>query len=434
MNILPHKSWHVWNKDNIAKVRRDEREHAEKQAKQLRQQQMADQERRLSLLRARVGVGDSPATSDSNSPGCANRGSLRSSASRRSPRQEQDESDPSPLTHVNLFAELEVEQSAGGSAAQKQNPERVREQTDREQRQERRQTMYLGQSSAELLEKKPWYLTTGDGSSPSCASLLSTRANADVGHLKEPQAQPPTPTPAELRAERRRLNAQRHLAAVDPLVVVNRYLGRQPLLPDSLPLSSSSSSSSAPSQPSSATFQHLESTTIIPSSSSSSLSRTSSKSTSSRRKRKHATHTSTKHSTGDRSRRSRSPGRSRRHSTRSRSPDKPRPRRRRHTHRSRRSRSQPHSSDEEAYCDGIHRAQDRRHKRKRKHRRDRPLDSASSSDEQSNQSRDRASQLLVERAKQRQRWAEMDAMNRECLLRENAERLRAKRLLATRGL
>jgi hypothetical protein len=32
INILMHKSWHVWNRDNLEKIERDEKEHADKEA------------------------------------------------------------------------------------------------------------------------------------------------------------------------------------------------------------------------------------------------------------------------------------------------------------------------------------------------------------------------------------------------------------------
>ncbi|XP_078601276.1 leukocyte receptor cluster member 1 homolog [Branchiostoma floridae x Branchiostoma japonicum] len=155
MNILPKKSWHVRNKDNIAKVRRDEARAAEEEKERERRRALAEQEARTELLRARarhrlVGEGGKQATS------------IQDQDQGPSPSDASDTgSELVPATsvghqgHINFFKDLEEGKKVGG-VNKEHEEEKKKEQEQREK--DIGLLTYLGQSAVEAQGSKPWYL------------------------------------------------------------------------------------------------------------------------------------------------------------------------------------------------------------------------------------------------------------------------------------
>uniref|UniRef100_A0A8D0DH56 Leukocyte receptor cluster member 1 n=1 Tax=Salvator merianae TaxID=96440 RepID=A0A8D0DH56_SALMN len=136
MNILPKKSWHVRNKDNVARVRRDEAEAEEQRRKRDARALLAEQEARTEFLRKKARL-SAPGGDRSNSAGSV----LASEGS---------------SGHLNLFQELE-------ETGNKEYEEEKRREKERQEKALGILT-YLGQSAAEAQTSCPWYQELPDRS------------------------------------------------------------------------------------------------------------------------------------------------------------------------------------------------------------------------------------------------------------------------------
>ncbi|CAF3733796.1 unnamed protein product [Adineta steineri] len=134
MNILPKKRWHVRNKDNIARVLRDEKKAADEEEKAIRRKTLAEQEDRLNHLRA-------------------NRGDQLIQF------QSADQTSQKPTEHVNLF-QLEEQ---GLKAHDATNAEHEKEKKAETEDFEKKLGLltYLGGSVVESKGNVPWYMERG---------------------------------------------------------------------------------------------------------------------------------------------------------------------------------------------------------------------------------------------------------------------------------
>ncbi|CAN9513656.1 unnamed protein product [Ophioblennius macclurei] len=135
MNILPKKSWHVRNKDNVARVRRDEAQAAEEEREAKRRVERAEQEARTEYLRRKA------------------RAALPSAGEGRD--EDNDEDKPSEaLEHLNLFPLEE-------SSEKKGNEEYLKEKKEEQEKQERAIGLLVSLGPQPGTEVTPWYMKTG---------------------------------------------------------------------------------------------------------------------------------------------------------------------------------------------------------------------------------------------------------------------------------
>ncbi|KAL4224326.1 Leukocyte receptor cluster member 1 [Mactra antiquata] len=150
MNILHHKSWHVRNKDNIERVRRDEAKAAEEEKEKLRKIALAEQEARTDLLRqkARKRRSDDPF-------GSITQDTDKQISSSSTSTVTTDITD-TPPGNINFFKHLET-----GEEKQGKNIEHEEEKKAEKEKWEKDIGLltYLGQSAVETQDEKPWYLS-----------------------------------------------------------------------------------------------------------------------------------------------------------------------------------------------------------------------------------------------------------------------------------
>nr|XP_057940232.1 leukocyte receptor cluster member 1 [Doryrhamphus excisus] len=132
MNILPKKSWHVRNKDNVARVRRDEAQAAEEEREAKRRVDRAEQEARTEFLRRKA------------------RAAIQSEGGSRDDKVEEPSG---PLEHLNLFP-LE-------DSTEKGNQEYLKEKKEEQEKQERAIGLLVSLGPQPGTEVTPWYMKTG---------------------------------------------------------------------------------------------------------------------------------------------------------------------------------------------------------------------------------------------------------------------------------
>ena len=161
--ILPKKTWNVWNREAIAKVRNDEREHALAVNDSSERQRRLDSEARLEVLRRRAGGGGSGGGGQSGQPLGIEREEvgeggedrrLGRPAKRKRPVDGQTEGQQG---HINFFADFE--RALGGNADQE------KEKREREQLELKRAgiaPLPLGGSQTTL----PWWVEAAPAQQP----------------------------------------------------------------------------------------------------------------------------------------------------------------------------------------------------------------------------------------------------------------------------
>ncbi|XP_041087794.1 leukocyte receptor cluster member 1 [Polyodon spathula] len=193
MNILPKKSWHVRNKDNVARVRKDEARAAEEARERQRRVERAEQEARTNFLRSKC------------------RASLPESGNAALVGKEEEEGGKEGEKHLDLFGERDL---GGGEKRGNKDYE-----ADKKQEQEKRERaigllVSLGPAPGTAT---PWYLK-GQGSEKEGAP--TTGKQEETNRAKKPRTEPEKGTEKERKEEKLK-------ALLDPLRDMERIMKRK---------------------------------------------------------------------------------------------------------------------------------------------------------------------------------------------------------------
>nr|XP_012330067.1 leukocyte receptor cluster member 1 [Aotus nancymaae] len=161
MNILPKKSWHVRNKDNVARVRRDEAQAREEEKERERRVLLAQQEARTELLRKKARHQNSLPELEAAEVGAPSSGP------------------------VDLFREL-LEEGKGLIRGNKEHEEEKRQEKERQEKALGILT-YLGQSAAEAQTQPPWYQLPPERGGPRPGPAPDEKIKSRLDPLREMQ-------------------------------------------------------------------------------------------------------------------------------------------------------------------------------------------------------------------------------------------------------
>ncbi|XP_061676049.1 leukocyte receptor cluster member 1 [Syngnathoides biaculeatus] len=185
MNILPKKSWHVRNKDNVARVRRDEAQAAEEEREAKRRVERAEQEARTEFLRRKA------------------RAAVQSEGGGNLEVNNDDQTGASE--HLNLFP---VEESV----EKKDNEEYLKEKKEEKEKQERAIGLLVSLGPQPGTEVTPWYMKTG-------------QEKEEERKEKEKRSEARGDKRKELSEEEREKKDRRLKDSLDPLKEMKKALG-----------------------------------------------------------------------------------------------------------------------------------------------------------------------------------------------------------------
>ncbi|RHZ44983.1 hypothetical protein Glove_701g17 [Diversispora epigaea] len=177
MNILPHKSYHVYNLKNKERVRKDEEKAQQEEAAKNERKEIAERERRLKLLREKASA--KLIQGIQGIQGGANNPSALESTKNDDQGLQLQSSTETASGHINFWEDKEKEFVKTFST----NPEYEAEKRAREQKIERQYTMYFDEV---LKDPKPWYMKVNKEERYSIDGTIKKKKDEGIKSFEDP--------------------------------------------------------------------------------------------------------------------------------------------------------------------------------------------------------------------------------------------------------